>query len=217
MNDKAYDIPYLPIDMVDTVGFGINYNGIAIFDEFTDTDSVVDSVLVNDTYSELRLMVYQDEDRNILDTYYPLRFVEEATDRDGNTYYEWSDGNWTFRNTITGQDECTYTLAAVDTLDPAVYITLETQEIVPIPEEFLSNIPVDGQTIDVNKDGQLEVISSISLQDGYGITVSGNTVNVDNSVIPSITTMNSALATKQNTLTAGAGVDITNNVISTGT
>lgn len=47
-----------------------------------------------------------------------------------------------------------------DTYDPAVYVNVETKEIVPIPAEFLTEIPVDGTTIQYNSDGQLEAVSS---------------------------------------------------------
>ena len=215
INDKAYDYFYLPTDMADTVGFGINYNGVANFDEFTDTDSVVGSTLVDDSYSELRLMVYLDEDRNDLDTDYTLEFVEEATDKEGNTYYEWSDGEWTFRCTITGQDECTHTLTHDTTLSQAVYANVETKEIVPIPAEFLTEIPVDGTTIQYNSDGQLEAVSSgggsgTSYTAGNGISISNDEISVDTSVVAT----KIDLSAKQNTLTAGTGISISNNVIS---
>lgn len=56
-NDKPLDTTYLAVDMAESVGFGINYNGVASFDEFTDTDSAVDSTLIDDLYPVLRLMI----------------------------------------------------------------------------------------------------------------------------------------------------------------
>lgn len=87
-NTKPYDIDYLSSDMVSAVGFGIDYVGFASFDEFTGSDSLVGDELVDDSYPELRLMVYKDEDRNIIQYSGPLEFVEESTDKEGHTYYE---------------------------------------------------------------------------------------------------------------------------------
>lgn len=70
----------------------------------------------------------------------------------------------------------------------------------------------------MNKDGQLEVISSVALVAGNGIQVSGSEISIDDRVVPTVANMNNALATKQNTLTAGNGIGITNNIVTaTGT
>lgn len=118
-----------------------------------------------------------------------IKVLQDESEGNATTYYRWSTATEQF--TLIGEEGPYYTKSQADTLLNAKQNTLTAG----------SNVQIVGDTISA---------TDTTYTAGNGLNLTGTEFSADTTVLATQTD----LAGKQNTLTAGAGIDITNDVIS---
>lgn len=118
-----------------------------------------------------------------------IKVLQDESENDATTYYRWNAAAQQF--TLIGEEGPYYTKSQADTLLNAKQNTLTAG----------SNVQITGDTISA---------TDTTYTAGNGLNLTGTEFSADTTVLATQTD----LAGKQNTLTAGAGIDITNDVIS---
>lgn len=118
-----------------------------------------------------------------------IKVLQDESEGNATTYYRWSTTTEQF--TLIGEEGPYYTKSQADALLNAKQNTLTAG----------SNVQITGDTISA---------TDTTYTAGNGLNLTGTEFSADTSVLATQTD----LAGKQNTLTAGTGIDITNDVIS---
>lgn len=118
-----------------------------------------------------------------------IKVLQDESEGNATTYYRWNTTTQQF--TLIGEEGPYYTKSQADTLLNAKQNTLTAG----------SNVQITGDTISA---------TDTTYTAGNGLNLTGTEFSADTSVLATQTD----LAGKQNTLTAGTGIDITNDVIS---
>lgn len=118
-----------------------------------------------------------------------IKVLQDESEGNATTYYRWNATTQQF--SLIGEEGPYYTKSQADTLLNAKQNTLTAG----------SNVQITGDTISA---------TDTTYTAGNGLNLTGTEFSADTSVLATQTD----LAGKQNTLTAGTGIDITNDVIS---
>lgn len=176
----------------------------------TQIDAIVASSDVKDivgTYAEL-----QQYDTSTLGDRDIIKVLQDETHQDETTYYRWSTSTSTF--TLIGEEGPYYTKSATDTLLNAkadkstTYTKTETDTLLNAKQNTLtagSNVQIVNDTISA---------TDTTYTAGTGLALNGTQFSVDTTTIATQSDLTAGLATKQDTLTAGANIQINNNTIS---
>ena len=122
-----------------------------------------------------------------------IKVLQDESQNDETTYYRWSTTTQSF--TLIGEEGPYYTKSQADVLLNAKQNTLTAG----------SNISIVNDTISA---------TDTTYTAGNGLALNGTQFSVDTTTIATQSDLTAGLATKQDTLTAGANVQINNNTIS---
>lgn len=122
-----------------------------------------------------------------------IKVLQDESQNGETTYYRWSTSTQTF--TLIGEEGPYYTKSQADTLLNAKQNTLTAG----------SNVQIVNDTISA---------TDTTYTAGSGLALNGTQFSVDTTAIATQSDLTAGLATKQDTLTAGANIQINNNVIS---
>ena len=122
-----------------------------------------------------------------------IKVLQDETHQDETTYYRWVLADEEF--SLIGEEGPYYTKAATDALLNAKQNTLTAG----------SNVQIVNDTISA---------TDTTYTAGTGLALNGTQFSVDTTAIATQSDLTAGLATKQDTLTAGANVQINNNTIS---
>lgn len=175
-------------------------------------DAIVASSDVKDivgTYAAL-----QQYDTSTLGDNDVIKVLQDETHSDETTYYRWSTATGTF--TLIGEEGPYYTKSATDTLlnakaDKATtYTKTEVDTALAAKQDNL----IAGTNISIASDGKTISATDTTYTAGTGLNLTGTQFSVNTSTIATQSDLTTGLATKQNALTAGSNVQISNDTIS---
>ena len=122
-----------------------------------------------------------------------IKVLQDESQDDETTYYRWSTSTQTF--TLIGEEGPYYTKSQTDTLLNAKQSTLTAGPNVQIVNDTIS-------------------ATDTTYTAGTGLALNGTQFSVDTTAIATQSDLTAGLANKQDTLTAGANIQINNNTIS---
>lgn len=122
-----------------------------------------------------------------------IKVLQDESENNATTYYRWNATTQQF--TLIGEEGPYYTKSQADTLLNAKQNTLTAG----------SNVQIVNDTISA---------TDTTYTAGAGLALNGTQFSVDTTAIATQSDLTAGLATKQDTLTAGANIQINNNVIS---
>ncbi|MEE0888014.1 MAG: hypothetical protein U0L97_02265 [Candidatus Saccharimonadaceae bacterium] len=160
----------------------------AIEQEIEDLRNEPDVVDIVGTYADL--LAYDTSDLGDKDI---IRVLVDETHDDESTYYRWNKTpqTWTYIGAIEGY----YTRAQTDALLDEKQDTLTAGD----------NIQIDNNVISA---------TDTTYTAGTGLALNGTQFSVDTTTVATQSDLSTGLAGKQDTLTAGANIQINNNTIS---
>ena len=122
-----------------------------------------------------------------------IKVLQDESENDATTYYRWNATTQQF--TLVGEEGPYYTKSQADTLLNAKQNTLTAG----------SNVQIVNDTISA---------TDTTYTAGTGLALNGTQFSVDTTAIATQSDLTAGLATKQDTLTAGPNIQITNDTIS---
>ena len=122
-----------------------------------------------------------------------IKVLQDESESNATTYYRWNATTQQF--TLIGEEGPYYTKSQADTLLNAKQNTLTAG----------SNVQIVNDTISA---------TDTTYTAGTGLALNGTQFSVDTTTIATQSDLTTGLATKQDTLTAGTNIQITNNTIS---
>ena len=122
-----------------------------------------------------------------------IKVLQDESESNATTYYRWNATTQQF--TLIGEEGPYYTKSQADTLLNAKQNTLTAG----------SNVQIVNDTISA---------TDTTYTAGTGLALNGTQFSVDTTAIATQSDLTAGLATKQDTLTAGTNIQITNNTIS---
>ena len=182
----------------------------------TGLQSQIDAIVASSDVKDIvgTYVALQQYDTSTLGNNDIIKVLQDETHSDETTYYRWNTTTSTF--TLIGEEGPYYTKSATDTLlntkadKSTTYTKTEVDTALATKQDNL----IAGTNISIASDGKTISATDTTYTAGTGLNLAGTQFSVDTTAIATQSDLTTGLAAKQNTLTAGANVQISNDTIS---